>query len=43
MKKRVLSAFLCAMMIATMAVGCGSKDASKDAGSDDKGKIVDRR
>lgn len=40
MKKRVLSAFLCAMMIATMAVGCGSKDASKDAGSDDKGKIV---
>ena len=28
------------MMIATMAVGCGSKDASKDAGSDDKGKIV---
>lgn len=40
MKKRVLSAFLCAMMIATMAVGCGSKDASKDAGIDDKGKIV---
>lgn len=40
MKKRVLSAFLCAMMIATMAVGCGSKDASKDAGSDEKGKIV---
>ena len=40
MKKRVLSAFLCAMMIATMAVGRGSKDASKDAGSDDKGKIV---
>ena len=40
MKKRVLSAFLCAMMIATLAVGCGSKDASKDAGSDDKGKIV---
>lgn len=40
MKKRVLSAFLCAMMIATMVVGCGSKDASKDASSDEKGKVV---
>ena len=33
MKKRILSVLLCAAMVATMAVGCGSK---KEGGSDSK-------
>lgn len=31
MKKKVLSVLLCAAMVASIAVGCGSKSSSADA------------
>ena len=34
MKKKVISAILCAAMVSTMAVGCSSSDSKKDSKSD---------
>ena len=36
MKKKVISAILCAAMVSTMAVGCSSSDSKKDSKSDKK-------
>ena len=36
MKKKVISAILCAAMVSTMAVGCSSSDSKKDSKSDTK-------
>lgn len=34
MKKKIVSMLLCLTMVATMAVGCGSKDSGSDASAD---------
>lgn len=36
MKKKVLSVLLCAAMVASIAVGCGSKSSSEDSSADAK-------
>ena len=36
MKKKVVSALLCATMVATMFAGCGSKESSDNATTPDK-------
>ena len=41
MKKKVLSVLLCAAMVASIAVGCGSKSSSADSSSDAK-KVIKR-
>lgn len=38
MKKKVVSALLCATMVATMFVGCGSKESSDNATTPDTSK-----
>lgn len=38
MKKKVVSALLCATMVATMFAGCGSKDSSDNATTPDTSK-----
>ena len=38
MKKKVVSALLCATMVATMFAGCGSKDSSDNATTSDTSK-----
>lgn len=38
MKKKVVSALLCATMVATMFAGCGSKESSDNATTPDTSK-----
>ena len=38
MKKKVVSALLCATMVATMFAGCGSKESSDNATTTDTSK-----
>lgn len=40
MKKKVVSALLCATMVATMFAGCGSKDSSDNATTPDTSRQI---
>lgn len=40
MKKKLVSVLLCVAMVASMAVGCGSKSDSKSKESDSDGKTT---